>query len=205
MITGDTIVAMSSPGGPAARCVIRMSGPDSHRLARELAADAELRAGGASIARIWPGVRGWVYCFIGPRSYSGEDSIEFHVPGSPVVVRMILDELARRGARAAEPGEFTARAYLNGRMDLTQAEGVAATISASSGRQARAARQLLAGELARRLAPIMEQIASALALIEVGIDFSDEDVSFLSTRQVEEHCRSAESALAKLLAESARF
>src|SRR5436189_6719 len=82
--------------------------------------------------------------------------------------RMLLDEIVRRGARQAEPGEFTARAYFNGRMDLTQAEGVAATIAAHSERELRAARQLLGGELARRLGPIMDAVAGALALIEVG-------------------------------------
>jgi tRNA modification GTPase len=118
---------------------------------------------------------------------------------------MVLDEMVRRGARQAEPGEFTARAYFNGRIDLTQAEGVAATIGAQSERELRAARQLLGGELARRLRPVMDDVAQALALIEVGIDFSDEDVTFLSADQVRGRCAAASGALGAVLAESARF
>ncbi|MDB5318617.1 MAG: trmE [Phycisphaerales bacterium] len=148
---------------------------------------------------------GWVYWFAGPRSYTGEDLVEFHVPGSPLLGRMLLDEIVRRGARLAEAGEFTARAYFNGRMDLTQAEGVAATIAAQSERELRAARQLLAGELARRLTPVMDGVAQALALVEVGIDFSDEDVTFLSAAEVRERCTAAIGVLEGILAESARF
>ena len=92
---------------------------------------------------------------------------------------MLLDALLGAGARAAEPGEFTARAYFNGRLDLAGAEGVAATIAAQSEQELAAARQLLAGELARRLRPAMDAVAETLALTEVGIDFSDEDVTFL--------------------------
>jgi tRNA modification GTPase len=118
---------------------------------------------------------------------------------------MVLAEIVRLGARHAEPGEFTARAYFNGRLDLTQAEGVAATIGAHSQRELRAARQLLGGELARRLRPVMDDVAQELALIEVGIDFADEDVTFLSAEQVRERCGGATAALDALLAESARF
>ena len=102
--------------------------------------------------------------FAAPNSYTGEDLVEFHLPGSPVLARMLLDELLRAGARAADPGEFTARAYFNGRMDLTAAEGVAATIAATGERELTAARQLLAGELARHLAPVMDLLADTLAL-----------------------------------------
>jgi tRNA modification GTPase len=117
----------------------------------------------------------------------------------------LLAEIVRRGARLAEPGEFTARAYFNGRMDLTQAEGVAATIAAQSECELRAARQLLAGELARRLTPVMDDVAQGLALVEVGIDFSDEDVTFLSADQVRARCVAAIGVLEEILSESARF
>jgi tRNA modification GTPase len=131
--------------------------------------------------------------------------IEFHIPGNPMLARMLLDEVIRRGARLAEAGEFTARAYFNGRMELTQAEGVAATIAAHSERELRAARQLLGGELARRLTPVMDALAHGLALVEVGIDFSDEEVTFLSAEQVRARCEEASGALGRILEESARF
>lgn len=201
----DTIAAVSSAVGVGARMIVRVSGGAAHGIARELASVDQIPKGAAMHCRVWPGVIGWVYWFAGPRSYTGEDLAEFHVPGSPVLGRMLLDEIIVRGARLAEPGEFTARAYFNGRMDLTQAEGVAATIAAQSERELRAARQLLAGELARRLTPVMDDVAQALALVEVGIDFSDEDVTFLSADQVRARCAVAIGVLEGILSESARF
>ena len=126
-----------------------------------------------------------------PRSYTGDDLIELHLPGNPVLARLLMGEILQRGARPAEPGEFTARAYFNGRLDLTGAEGVAATIAAGSEAELLAARQLLAGELARRLRPAMDAIAQTLALVEVGIDFSDEDVSFIAPESAEQRIGTA--------------
>ena len=146
-----------------------------------------------------------LYRFCAPRSYTGEDIIEFHIPGNPLLTQMLLEELMKHGARAAEPGEFTARAYFNGRLDLTQAEGVAAAISAHSERESAAARRLLGGELTRRLEPIIELVAQTLALIEAGIDFSEEDVSFLSPTEAHSRIERAAAQLRGLLAESVRF
>src|SRR5690606_23459756 len=109
------------------------------------------------------------------------------------------------GARQAEAGEFTARAYFNGRLDLAEAEGVAALVSASNESERRAARQLLAGELARRLTPIMDQLAETLALLEVEIDFSDEDVTFLPRAEVAQRIDGLRGALRRLVSESSRF
>ena len=118
---------------------------------------------------------------------------------------MLLEDLYRMGARPAEPGEFTSRAYFNGRLDLAEAEGVAATIAAGNLQELLAARQLLAGELARRLAPVMEILTQTLALVEVGIDFSSEDVTFLSVDQVRSRIGEADAALENLVSESGRF
>jgi tRNA modification GTPase len=118
---------------------------------------------------------------------------------------MLLDELIRHGARQAEPGEFTARAYFNGRIDLTEAEGVAATIAAQGERELAAARQLMAGELARRLKPVLIDLADTLALIEVGIDFSEEDVTFISPEELNARIEQMDGSLEALLRESARF
>ena len=215
MNSADTIVAISSAVGAAARMIVRLSGEAAHLIARGMIEGRHLdehgleardtKGGSAFLCRLWPGVMGWVYWLIRPRSYTGEDLVEFHIPGNAVLARMLLDEIVRRGARQAEAGEFTARGYFNGRMDLTQAEGVAAMIAAHSEREMRAARQLLGGELARRLRPVMDGIAQALALVEVGIDFSDEDVTFLSADEVREECRSAQAGLGAILDESARF
>lgn len=208
VIQGDTICAISSSVGAAARMIVRLSGPDAIAIARGLAADPAEWPGGAFRARLsiaeMP-VAAWVYVFRGPHSYTGEDIIELHLPGNPLLARMTLDALVAAKARPAEAGEFTARAYFNGRLDLTAAEGVAATVSANSEREMRAARQLLAGELARRLTPVMDQLAEALALVEVGIDFTDEDVTFIETGELLARIAQAESDLGQLVAESARF
>ena len=203
----DTIAAISSGVGPAARMIVRVSGKQSGAIVRELGI-SDYTAGTACKCRIsFAGlsVPAWVYCFRSPHSYTGEDSAEFHIPGNPVLVRMLLDALFGMGARAAEPGEFTARAYFNGRIDLAGAEGVAATIAAVNEQELSAARQLLAGELARRLSPVMDSIADTLALVEVGIDFSGEDVTFLSSGETARRIHEADVALERLIGESARF
>lgn len=208
MVSGDTIVAISSAVGPAARMILRVSGPDAIALARQCGAPPEPLGGHAYRVELKLkdlSLPAWLYIFRGPRSYTGEDLVEFHIPGSPVLAQMLLKRLLSLGARAAEPGEFTARAYFNGRMDLTAAEGVAATISAGSEQELAAARRLLAGELARRLAPVMDLIAQTLALTELGIDFSDEDVSFVHAEEVKEQIERADESLARLLNDSARF
>ncbi|MDB5332375.1 MAG: hypothetical protein JWP03_3526 [Phycisphaerales bacterium] len=208
MNSGDTIAAISSAVGTAGRIVVRLSGPDSWAIARRLWTDALPGAGGAARGEILlrqMRVPGWLYCFQSPRSYTSDDLIEFHIPGNPLLASMLMEELLRAGARPAEAGEFTARAYFNGRLDLTQAEGVAATIAAGSEQELSAARRLMAGELSRRLAPVTDAVAQTLALLEVGIDFSDEDVSFLSAAQASDQIAQADAALARLLEESVRF
>jgi tRNA modification GTPase len=208
MTSGDTIVAISSAAGPAARMIVRASGPDAANIASQIwtgelppassASRAALRFNGLTVP-------GFLYVFRGPRSYTGEDLVEFHIPGNPLLARMLVDELISRGSRSADPGEFTARAYFNGRLDLTEAEGVAATISASNEQELNAARQLLAGELARRLRPAIDLIAETLALVEAGIDFSEEGVGVLSPAQLRERITRADDMLAQLLENSSRF
>src|SRR6185437_15713656 len=187
MISGDTIAAISSATGSAARMILRLSGPESAEITRRFW-DADIpKPGGASHGRLivrGMSVPGRLYFFQSPRSYTGEDCVELHLPGNPLLARMLLEDLLAAGARAAEPGEFTARAYFNGRLDLTEAEGVAATISAGNEQELSAARRLMSGELARRVTPILDRLADTLALLEVGIDFSDEDVTFLSAAEL---------------------
>lgn len=150
-------------------------------------------------------VPAWLYIFRAPRSYSGEDLVEMHVPGNPIIARRLLDVLMKAGARAADPGEFTARALFNGRMDLSAAEGVAAVIAAASERELRAARQLMAGQLAQRVRPIMDEVAGTLALVEVGIDFSDEDVTVLAESDLRTRVEHLAGELDDLLHGTSRF
>lgn len=208
MILDDTIVAISSATGRAARMVLRLSGPETRRIAAELGVETAGKVPSAARHQLhFAGLAcpGWVYTFAGPRSYTGQDLIELHIPGNPLLARMLVDWIVGRGARIAEPGEFTARAYFNGKLDLAQAEGVAATVSAQSRQQLAAARQLMAGELARRLRPAMDSLAETLALVEAGIDFSDEGIQFLSPTDVDRRIGAILEQLESLVAESGRF
>lgn len=208
MRSDDTITAISSAVGPAARMLVRLSGPDAHRIANALAAQPLTARGFANqttLAFANVTFPAWVYAFSAPHSYTSEDLIEFHIPGNPLLARMLLTELLNRGTRQADAGEFTARAYFAGRIDLTEAEGVAATIAAHGEDELRAARQLLAGELSRRLQPTMDLLAQTLALLEAGIDFSDEDISFVTAEQVRERVGQVDAALLDLIDNSARF
>jgi tRNA modification GTPase len=209
MLAGDTIVAISSAVGVAARMIVRMSGPEAMRIARSALDEALPDSAGARQLRLrirtdlsFPA---WVYIFRAPRSQTAEDIVEFHLPGNPLLARFLLDDLIRAGARQAEPGEFSARAYFNGKLDLAQAEGVAATIAATNETELAAARQLMAGELARRVRPVMEAVAEALALVEAGIDFVDEGVTFIPKQQLDERLKLTDRDIERILRESARF
>ena len=191
----DTIVAVSSASGPAARMVVRISGGQAGEFLEALvltpsqskATDADPSTATARYLKIsFAGVQcpAWVYQFFAPRSYTGQDLVELHIPGNPLLARWLVDDMVHRGARPAEAGEFTARAWFNRKFDLTQAQGVAATIAAGNRQQLLAARQLMAGELSRRLRPAMELLAESLALVEAGIDFSDEGLDFLPAPQI---------------------
>lgn len=203
----DTICAIGSAVGPAARMIVRLSGATAHPIAATLCPDlpAALSAGRHRLLYADFEISAWVYLFRSPRSYTGEDLIEFHLPGNPLLVRLLLQHLQTQGARPAEAGEFTARAYFNGRIDLTEAEGVAAVISAHGEREMQAARRLLAGELTRRLHPMMEQLTQALALIEAEIDFAEEPVTFLPRPELRRRLDQILDDLRKLLSNSRRF
>jgi tRNA modification GTPase len=203
----DTICAISSAVGPAARIVLRLSGPAASQLARGLGADLPGHARAQRAALNLDGLEfpAWIYQFVAPRSYTAQDLIELHIPGNPLLARRLLDRLARDGARPAEPGEFTARAFFNGKLDLAQAEGVAAAIAALSRSQLHAARCLMAGELSRRLAEPMEQLVQLLALVEADIDFSDQDVQVLTPSDAALRMNGIGDQLQSLVRGSARF
>ena len=212
MLIGDTIVAISSAvgAGTAARAIVRTSGPEAHRMARLVVEDApELALGAASPVRVrlgtLPPIPAQVYRFASPRSVTGEDVVEFHLPGNPLLCRMLIDALIAGGARQAEPGEFTARAYFHGKFDLAEAEGVAAAVGAHSRAELEAARRLMSGELARRLAPMMESLAHTLALVEAEIDFSDEGAVFVAPDQVRASLGQIDADLKRLADESPRL
>ena len=120
----------------------------------------------------------------GPRSYTGEDVVEIHCHGGPFVLQRLCESLARLGARLAEPGEFTKRAFLHGRLDLTQAEAVLDTIRARTSSSLRLAQAQLRGQLAHEVEFFRDQVAGWLARVEAGIDFVDEDLEFIQPDQL---------------------
>src|SRR5438552_14839883 len=125
--------------------------------------------------------------FARPHSYTTDDIVEISAHGSPVVLRHIVELALARGARLAEPGEFTMRAFLNGRIDPTQAEAVRDLIESQTLYQAKVAAQQLEGALSRRLQPIKQQLVELIALLEAGIDFAEDDVSVFPSERILEH------------------
>ncbi|NGX17526.1 tRNA uridine-5-carboxymethylaminomethyl(34) synthesis GTPase MnmE [Wenzhouxiangella sp. XN24] len=180
----DTIVACATPPGRGGVAIVRLSGPRACALAESVAGrlpparQAVLRA----LRDLDGGLidRGLVLWFQAPHSFTGEDVVEFQVHGSPVVVEMLLRALAHRGARAADPGEFSQRAFLNGRMDLAQAEAVADLVASASAEGARAAIRSLEGELSAGVTALIDGLAACRARLEAGLDFPEEGVDEFS-------------------------
>jgi tRNA modification GTPase len=139
-----------------------------------------------------------VTCFAKPHSYTTDDIVEISAHGSPVVLRHIVELALARGARLAEPGEFTMRAFLNGRIDLTQAEAVRDLIESQTLYQAKIAAQQLEGALSRRLQPIKQKLVELIALLEAGIDFAEDDVSILPPDQILHHLSEIRVSLEEL-------
>lgn len=184
----DTIVAVSTPPGRGGIGVIRLSGADARAIASKIlkfSDDFEWRPWTVALAQLQDVDQVVVTYFAAPRSYTAEDVVEIACHGSPVVLRFALERACEQGARLAEPGEFTLRAYINGRIDLPQAEAVRDLIDATTLYQARIAAQQTAGSVSRRLKPVKELLLQLISLLEAGIDFAEDDIDFASSSQVE--------------------
>ena len=138
--------------------------------------------------------------FAAPRSYTAEDVVEIACHGSPVVLRYALERLCQTGARLAEPGEFTLRAYLHGRIDLPQAEAIRDLIEATTLYQARIAAQQAEGSVSRRLKPAKEQLLELIALLEAGIDFAEDDISVAPAEEILRRLDPIQASIAALAA-----
>ena len=182
----DTIVAIATPPGRGGIGVVRLSGPDSVRIARTLVARREtFEPRHATLARV-TGIDGTidqvlVTSFPAPHSYTGDDVVEISAHGSPVLLRQIVASAMAAGARLAEPGEFTLRAFLNGRIDLVQAEAVRDLIEAVTPAQARAAFDQLEGTLTDRIRIIDRTLFDLTIQLEASLDFPGEGYHFLSS------------------------
>jgi tRNA modification GTPase len=189
--TTDTIVAIATPPGRGGIGVVRISGPDAPAVSTRLIDRAEpLVPRHATFTRVRCGAttidHAVVTFFPAPHSYTAEDVVEISAHGSPVILRAIVEAAIASGARLAEPGEFTLRAYLNGRMDLMQAEAVADLVDAATPLQARAAFDQLEGTLTREIAAIDAALFDLIARLEASVDFPEEGYHFVDPRQIGE-------------------
>ncbi len=182
----DTIVAIATPPGRGGIGIVRLSGLRSVAIATPLLRlSSPLISAQARFAKIIDPATGEVLdeavvtWFAAPRSYTGEDVVEIAAHGSPVILDFLLRACCADGARLAEPGEFTERAFLAGRLDLTQAEAVADLIDASTIEQARVAARQLGGALSRQVAPPKEKLVALIAEMEAGIDFAEDDIAVM--------------------------
>ncbi len=197
MTTGDTIVAISTPLGPGGLGVVRLSGPRARTIAAaflRFAADHEWHPWTAALADLLDEGGSLVdqvvtTYFAAPRSYTAEDVVEISCHGSPVVLRHAVDRALGAGARLAEPGEFTLRAFINGRISLPEAEAVHDLINATTLHQARIAAQQLGGSVSRAIAPLKNQLLELIALLEAGIDFAEDDVSVAGSNEILDRIR----------------
>jgi len=180
----DTIVATATPPGRGGVCVVRVSGLRALQLAAALAGELPpprqaalrvLRGGSGELID-----RGLVLVFPAPASFTGEDVVEFQLHGSPVVAALLLCRLVALGAREAGPGEFTRRAFQNGRIDLAQAEAVADLIESASAEAARAALRSLEGEFSARVNGLADGLVELRVRLEAGMDFPEEGVDEFS-------------------------
>lgn len=189
--SGETIVALATPAGSGAIAVIRLSGPDAISIVntvfkgKDLSVQAShtihfgtIRDGNAIIDEVL------VSLFIAPRSYTKENVVEISTHGSPYIIESLIRLLIRQGARAARPGEFTLRAFLNGGMDLSQAEAVADLIASNSKAAHDIAMQQMRGGFSNELRQLREHLIHFASLIELELDFSEEDVEFANRDQL---------------------
>jgi tRNA modification GTPase len=209
----ETIAAISTPPGRGGIGIVRLSGPLARSIAGQLVrlrhplehAHARLAdvldADGDEAARIDEAL---VTFFAAPNSYTAEDLVEVAAHGSPVVLDLLLRRALELGARLAEPGEFTQRAFLSGRLDLTQAEAVRDLIDAQTLTQARQAASQMGGALSRRVAPVKQSLVELVALLEAGVDFAEDDVDVTPEQEIARRIAELTPPLAALEASFAR-
>jgi len=199
----DTIAAIATAAGAGGVGIVRISGPRSHDIAQALTGKRPaprkvhfstfLDADGDVLDR------GLAIYFAAPNSFTGEDVLELQAHGSPVVLDLILRRTLALGARLARPGEFSERAYLNGKLDLAQAEAIADLIASGSESAARAAMRSLEGDFSRAVQELFEALVRLRAWLEAALDFPEEEIDFLSAPQLREQLAALQAGTANLL------
>jgi tRNA modification GTPase len=184
----DTIVALSSAAGPGARAIVRLSGPRALAIAAAVFRSPETLspdrrrhyAGALRLPGLSAELPADLYFWPAPRTYTGQELVELHTISSPPLVELLIGELLRAGARAAQPGEFTMRAFLAGKLDLPRAEAVLGVIEAGSRDELKQALAQLAGGVSQPLNALRDDLLNLLADLEAGLDFAEEDIHFIA-------------------------
>jgi tRNA modification GTPase len=202
----DTIVALATPNGVGAIGVIRLSGPQAITIANSVFKGKDLTLQASHTIHFGHVVDGEVILdevlmsvFVSPRSYTRENVVEISCHGSAYIIESIVKLLIKHGARSAKPGEFTLRAFLNGQLDLSQAEAVADLIAANSKAAQQAAMQQLRGGFSTQLQALRGQLVTFASLIELELDFSEEDVEFANRAQLRQLIYDIERVIGKLI------
>ena len=204
----DTIAAIATAPAAGGIGIVRLSGADAAAIARAIAAiEPQPRHAHYAALRDARGElidRGLVLWFPGPHSFTGEDVVELQIHGAPVVLARLLARCVELGARPARAGEFSERAFLNGKIDLAQAEAIADLIAAQSEAQARAALRSLQGEFSTRVNALLKALIDARLHVEAAIDFPEEEIDFLADGQILAKLDAIASSLAALLRDAER-
>ena len=205
-MANDAIAAIATPPGRGGIGVVRVSGPALEPTLHALAG-RDLRPRQATRADFLDSTgavidQGLILYFRAPHSYTGEDVIELQGHGGPVVLNLLLQRCLELGARLAEPGEFTKRAFLNDKIDLAQAEGVADLIDAATAQAARCAMRSLQGDFSRRIEALVDALTELRIFVEATLDFPDEEVEFLESGKVRARLAAIRAQLAAIIAAS---
>ena len=207
----DTVAAIATPLGLGGLAIIRISGPDAIGVANRIFVPAGALSGKLEKAPSHTVHYGWIIAdekqidevlvsvFRAPRTFTREDTVEISCHGGSLVAKLILETVCRAGGRFAEPGEFTKRAFLNGRIDLTQAEAVADVIHAQTELALSAAQEQLAGKLSKRINEVRDRLMITLAHIEAHLDFPDEDIQPDTQTELLRRIRSAATFMSEVL------
>ena len=188
----DTIVALSSPPGPGGRAVVRLSGPEARRSTATIfkpsgvmqTAIRTRHPGQLYLSGVSSCLDADVILWPAPNTYTGQDIIELHTLSCPPLLDLVVEQLLNNACRAAQPGEFTLRAFLAGKLDLPRAEAVLGIIEAGSREELKQALAQLAGGVTRPLHALREDLLDLLAELEAGLDFADEDIQFVGRDQL---------------------
>jgi len=204
----DTVCAVASCQ-ESYRSIVRVTGDQALSLCKPLLRDSiDLKRNGLVHTQVMAATNLWVdavvYVFLAPRSYTGQTLLELHVSVSSVLFQSLVDRLFGQGIRQAGPGEFTARAYLNGKIDLAQAEAVNDVIAGTNTLQLEAAERLLKGQLSKRIQTFQADLLELMSLLEAGMDFAEEDIEFITRDQAQNRVQALLAQMKQLLDQSQR-